>query len=175
MLYDRLKSRRSIRKFQNKEVEKEKMDVILKSALLSPSSRSIRPWQFIAITDTELIRQLSLCKDHGSQFLAGAPFAIIVIADQESSDVWIEDASIAAAIIQLTAQDLDLGSCWIQIRERFHSKQVTAEEYIREVLGIPEQYSVECMIAVGYPGEEKKPYEEDLLPYQKLHFNKFQV
>ena len=113
----------------------------------------------------------------GSWFtvLAGAPFAIIVIADQESSDVWIEDASIAAAIIQLTAQDLDLGSCWIQIRERFHSKQVTAEEYIREVLGIPEQYSVECMIAVGYPGEEKKPYEEDLLPYQKLHFNKFQV
>ena len=68
MLYDRLKSRRSIRKFQNKEVEKEKMDVILKSALLSPSSRSIRPWQFIAVTDTELIRQLSLCKDHGSQF-----------------------------------------------------------------------------------------------------------
>lgn len=173
MLFDILKSRRSIRKFQNKEVEKEKIDVILKSALLSPSSRSIRPWQFIAVTDPELIRQLSLCREPGSGFLAGAPLAIAVIGDKDSSDVWIEDTSIAAAIIQLMAQDLDLGSCWIQVRERFHTEKVTAGEYIREVLGIPEQYSVECMIAIGYPGEEKKPYEENALQYQKLHFDKF--
>ena len=173
MLFDILKSRRSIRKFQNKEVEKEKIDVILKSALLSPSSRSIRPWQFIAVTDVELIRQLSLCRGPASQFLESAPLAIAVTADKGASDVWIEDTSIAAAIIQLTVQDLGLGSCWIQVRERFHTEQETAEEYIREVLGIPEQYSVECMIAIGYAGEEKKPYEEESLLYQKLHFNKF--
>jgi len=53
MLYDLLKSRRSIRKFQNKEVEKEKIDIILKSALMAPSSRSRRPWEFIAVTDKE--------------------------------------------------------------------------------------------------------------------------
>lgn len=173
MLFDNLKSRRSIRKFQNKEVEKEKIDVILKSALLSPSSRSIRPWQFIAVTDAELIRQLSLCRGPASQFLAGAPLAIAVIADKGASDVWIEDTSIAAAIIQLTVQDLGLGSCWIQVRERFHSEQETAEKYIRDVLGIPEQYSVECMIVIGYAGEEKQPYAEEALLYQKLHFNKF--
>ncbi len=173
MLFDILRARRSIRKFQNKEIEKEKIDIILKSALLSPSSRSIRPWQFIAVTDSELLQQLSLCKVPAPQFLAGAPLAIVVIADKDSSDVWIEDTSIAATIIQLTVQDLGLGSCWIQVRERFHTDQEKAEEYIREVLGIPEQYSVECMIAIGYPAEEKKPYEEDKLPYQKLHFNKF--
>ena len=173
MLFDILKSRRSIRKFQNKEVEKEKIDAILKSALLSPSSRSIRPWQFIAVTDGELLQQLSLCREPGPQFLAGAPLGIVVIADKGSSDVWIEDASIAATIIQLTVQDLGLGSCWIQVRERFHTEQETAEEYIRKVLGIPEQYSVECMIAIGYPAEEKKPYEENMLLYEKLHFNKF--
>ncbi len=173
MLFDILKSRRSIRKFQNKEVEKEKIDAILKSALLSPSSRSIRPWQFIAVTDGELLQQLSLCREPGPQFLAGAPLGIVVIADKDSSDVWIEDASIAATIIQLTVQDLGLGSCWIQVRERFHTEQETAEEYIRKVLGIPEQYSVECMIAIGYPAEEKKPYEENMLLYEKLHFNKF--
>lgn len=173
MLFDILKSRRSIRKFQNKEVEKEKIDVILKSALLSPSSRSIRPWQFIAVTDAELLQQLSLCREPGPQFLAGAPLAIVVIADKGSSDVWIEDTSIASTIIQLTVQDLGLGSCWIQVRERFHTEQEKAEEYIRKVLEIPEQYSVECMIAIGYPAEEKKPYEENELLYQKLHFNKF--
>lgn len=173
MLFNILKTRRSIRKFQNKEVEKEKIDLILKSALLSPSSKAIRPWQFIAVTDTELIQQLSLCKEAGSQFLSGAPLAIVVIADQGLSDVWVEDTSIAATMIQLMVQDLDLGSCWIQVRERLHTKQETAEEYIREVLEIPEKYSVECMIAIGYPAEEKKPYEEHTLLYQKLHFNKF--
>lgn len=173
MLFDILRSRRSIRKFQNKAVEKEKIDIILKSALLSPSSRSIRPWHFIAVTDAELLRQLSQCREPGPQYLASAPLAIVVIADKGSSDVWIEDTSIASTIIQLTVQDLGLGSCWIQVRERFHTEQETAEEYIREVLEIPEQYSVECIIAIGYPAEEKKPYEENTLLYQKLHFNKF--
>ena len=173
MLSEILKSRRSIRKFQNKEIEKEKIDIILKSALLSPSSRAIRPWEFIAVTGSELLRQLSLCREPGPKFLAGAPLAIVVIADKDSSDVWIEDTSIASAIIQLTVQDLGLGSCWIQVRERFHTEQERAEEYIQKVLGIPEQYSVECIIAIGYPAEEKKPYEEDNLLYQKLHYNKF--
>lgn len=173
MLFDILKSRRSIRKFQNREVEKEKIDIILKSALLSPSSRAIRPWQFIAVTDAGLLHQLSQCRKTDARFLANAPLAIVVIADKGASDVWIEDASIAAIIIQLTVQDLGLGSCWIQVRERFYTEQEKAEEYIRKVLAIPEQYSVECMIAIGYPAEEKKPHEENELLYQKLHFNKF--
>lgn len=173
MLFDILKSRRSIRKFQKREVEKEKIDILLKSALLSPSSRSIRPWQFIAVTDGELLSQLSLCREPGPRYLAEAPLAIVVIADKDSSDVWVEDASIASTIIQLTAQDLNLGSCWIQVRERSHTEQESAGEYIRNVLEIPEQYSVECIIAIGYPGEEKKPYDENNLQYQKLHYNKF--
>jgi nitroreductase len=173
VLFDILKARRSIRKFQNKEVEKGKIDTILKSALLSPSSRAIRPWQFIAVTDTELLEQLSRCREPGPKFLADAPLAIVVIADKGSSDVWIEDTSIASIIIQLTAQDLGLGSCWIQVRERFHTEQEKAEEYIRKIMGIPAQYSVECVIAIGYPAEETKPYEENKLPYQKLHFDRF--
>ncbi|MGC6173120.1 nitroreductase family protein [Lacrimispora sp. 38-1] len=173
MLFDILKSRRSIRKFQNREIEQDKIDKILKSALLSPSSRSIRPWEFITITNGEIIKQLSLSKGTGSHFLAGAPLAVAVIADHTLSDVWIEDTSIASTIIQLAAQDLGLGSCWIQIRERYYTEEETAGDYIRKVLGIPGQYSVECLIAIGYPAEEKKPYEEDMLQSQKLHFNKF--
>ena len=173
MLIDILKARRSIRKYQKKAVEKEKIDIILKSALLSPSSRSIRPWQFIAVTDAELLWQLSLCREPGPKFLAEAPFAVAVIADKASSDVWIEDASIATTIMQLTAQDLGLGSCWIQVRERFHTEQEKAEDYIKKVLQIPEQYSVECLLAIGYPAEEKNPYEEAKLLYDKLHYNQF--
>ncbi|WHH61095.1 nitroreductase family protein [Petroclostridium sp. X23] len=173
MLYELLKGRRSIRKFQDKEVEKDKIDTILKSALLSPSSRARKPWEFIAVTDKELLRKLSQCREHGSVFLAGAPLGIVVIADSEKCDVWIEDSSIASIIIQLSAQSLDLGSCWIQVRERPHSENEKAEDYIKQVLGIPERYSVECIVAVGYPAEDKKGYDENELPYEKLHFNKY--
>ena len=173
MLFDKLKTRRSIRKFENKEVEKEKIDIILKSALIAPSSMSRKPLQFIAVTDTELLQKLSLCREPGPRYLAEAPLAIIVIADKGASDVWVEDASIASTFMQLVAHDLGLGSCWIQVRKRFHTEQETAEDYIKKVMDIPEQYSVQCILAIGYPGEEKKPYEENTLLYEKLHFNKF--
>ncbi len=93
MFYDMLKSRRSIRKFQAKEVEKEKIDTILKSALMSPSSRARKPWEFIAVTDRKMLQKLAECRQHNSIFLAGAPLGIIVIADRGASDIWIEDAN----------------------------------------------------------------------------------
>lgn len=173
MLYDLLISRRSIRKFSEKEVEKEKTDIILKSALLSPSSRARRPWEFIAVTDRELLLKLSQCREYGSQFLAGAPLGIVVIADPEACDVWVEDASIASIIIQLSARSLDLDSCWIQVRKRAYNERISAEEYIKQVLGIPEKYCVENMIGIGYSAETKKPYDEKDLIYNKIHYNRF--
>ena len=173
MFYDLLRSRRSIRRFQNREVEKEKIEAILKSALLSPSSRAIRPWEFIAITDRELLKKLSACRQGSSDFLAGAPLGVVVIADAGACDVWVEDASIASIIIQLSAQSLGLSSCWIQVRERFHADEIKAEDYIKRTLAIPEKYSVECIVAIGYTAEEKKAYSEDELLYSKIHINRF--
>ena len=173
MLLELLKQRRSIRKFEERAVEKDKLDKILKAALLAPSSRGRRPWEFIAVTDKELLRKLSECREHSSQFLANAPRGIVIIADSEKCDVWVEDASIASIIIQLTAQSLGLGSCWIQVRKRIAPDNRTAEEYIKELLGIPENYSVENIIAIGYPAEEKKPYSEDQLLYDKIHLNQY--
>ncbi|TYQ15670.1 UNVERIFIED_CONTAM: nitroreductase [Acetivibrio alkalicellulosi] len=169
MFYELLKERRSIRKFMDTKVEKEKIDIILKSALLSPSSRSRRPWEFIAITDMEVLEKLSLCREHSSAFLAGAPLGIVVIADQDACDVWIEDTSIASIIIQLAAQSIGLGSCWIQVRQRYHTEDKKAEDYIKEVLNIPDKYSVECIIAIGYPAESKSPAREEDLKYEKIH------
>ncbi|OPX44961.1 5,6-dimethylbenzimidazole synthase [Ruminiclostridium hungatei] len=177
MFLDLLKSRRSIRKFETREVEKEKLDTILKSALLAPSSRSKRPWEFVVVTDKEILQKLARSKEQGSSFLSGAPLGIAVIADHEACDVWVEDVSIASILIQLSAQSLGLGSCWIQVRERFHSESegVTADNYIKAVLNIPEKYSVECIIAVGYPAEEKRAYTEDGLLYEKLHVDNYKA
>ncbi len=172
-MLDILKTRRSIRKFQDKEIEKEKIDSILKAALLSPSSRSRRPWEFVLVRDKEALKILSQSREHGSELLEGAPLCIVVLADQEACDVWIEDASIASIIMQLTAHSLGLGSCWVQIRERLDKDNKKSEDYIKKFLEIPQKYSVECMIAVGYPDEVKQPYNEENLPYNKIHFEKY--
>ena len=173
MFYNLLKKRRSIRKYISKKVEKEKVDIIIKSALLSPSSRGRRPWEFIVVDDSNLLEKLSHCREHGSQFLKEAPLAIIVLADSKKCYVWIEDASIASIIIQLAAQSLDLGSCWIQVRERYKNEELKTEDYIKELLEIPNYYSIESIIAIGYPGENKDAHDESQLLMEKNHYNKY--
>ncbi len=172
-MLDLLRTRRSIRKFQDKEVEKDKIKLILKAALLSPSSKRRRPWEFVAVTDKKMLEKLAQCKEHGSQFISGAPLGIVVIADPDACDVWIEDTSIASVIMQLTAESLDLGSCWVQVRKRFSLDNKEAQDYIKDVLCIPEKFVVESIIAVGYPDEIKEAYDEEQLPFEKIHYNKF--
>jgi len=172
-MYELLKARRSIRKFQDKQVEDDKLDTILKCALLAPSSKGRQPWEFIVVTDRELLQKLSACKEHGAKFLAGVPAAVVVLADPEKCDVWVEDASIAAIIIQLAAQSLGLGSCWAQIRERFTVAGLPAEDYVKEILNIPGKFKVQCIIGLGYPAEAKPPHTEAGLQLNKVHYNRF--
>lgn len=168
-----LKNRRSIRKYKEKKIEKEKIGQLIKTVLFSPSSRNLRPWEFVVVDDRDLLAKLSQAKQHGSAFLKNAAIGIAVIADAEKCDTWIEDSSIASIILHLTAETLGLGSCWIQIRGRQHNDSVTAEEYIRETLNIPEKYKVESVIAIGYPDENKPPHDESELQYEKVHLNSF--
>ncbi|MBP8717976.1 MAG: nitroreductase family protein [Candidatus Atribacteria bacterium] len=155
MMLSIIKKRRSIRLFQDRRVEREKADQIIKAALLSPSSKNNNPWKFIVVEDKEILLKLSDSKEHGSKFLAKAPLAIVVMADPKQSDVWIEDASLAAIFMILTAQDLGLGSCWIQIRKRNHSVNLSSEDFIKDLLGIPDDLRILCLVAVGYPAEDK--------------------
>ena len=173
MFIELLRNRRSIRRYEKRQVEKDKIDLILEAALRSPSSRSLNPWEFIVVTDRELIEKLSMAKEHGSAFLKGAPVLVVVCADPERCDVWIEDCSIASILIQLQAQDLGLGSCWVQIRKRMHNSKKTAEDYVKEILGIPEKMVVESIIGIGYPAERKEPHPADSLQYKKIHLNRY--
>mgnify|MGYP000850990214 FL=1 len=141
-----------------------------KVALLAPSSRSRRPWEFIAVTDREALEQLSKVREHGSKHIAGAPLCIVVAADPEVCDIWMEDASITAIIIQLAAHSMGLGSCWVQARERFAPDHIKTGDRVKSILNIPEKYEIECLIAIGYPAEEKEPYKESDLKLDKLHF-----
>lgn len=166
-------ARRSMRKFTDEELTQEDVVALMKAALMSPTSKSTNSWQFIVVDDKETLQKLSLCKAHGAAFLANAALAVVVTADPMVSDVWIEDASVASIMIQLQAEDLGLGSCWIQIRERFTASGATAGEYVHEILDIPLQLQVLSVIAVGHKGMERKPFNEDHLQWEKIHINKY--
>mgnify|MGYP001068825179 CR=1 FL=1 len=112
--------------------------------------------------------KLSESKPHGASFLAEAALGIVILGDSEKSDVWVEDCSIASILVQLTAQSLGLGTCWIQIRNRSYNKDVTSEEYIQAFLKIPDHIKVESIIAFGYPTEERSGVTKEELDYSKI-------
>lgn len=163
-----IKNRRSMRKFTEEELSQEQVVTLLKAALMSPTSKRSNSWQFIAVDDKEILKQLAHCKEQASSFIADAALAIVVIADPLASDVWIEDASIASILIQLQAEDLGLGSCWVQVRERQAANGMPSDEFVREVLDIPLQLQVLSIIAIGHKGMERKPFNEDHLQWEKF-------
>jgi nitroreductase len=170
MFLSLIQKRRSIRKYLEKPVETEKIDQLIEAALRSPSSRGFNPWEFIVVTDKDLLEKLSRAKPHGASFLKNAPLGIVVCADPEKCDVWVEDASIASIFIHLAAESLGLGSCWIQIRKRMHDRTKTSHAYICNILNIPENLNVESIVAIGYPDEKKPPHRKEELLYQKVHY-----
>ena len=173
MFMDLLRTRRSVRQFQAKPVEKEKIDLLVESMLRSPSSRGLNPWEFVVVSDPQTLEGLAIAKPHGASFIKNAPLAIVVCGDPAKSDVWVEDCSIAALILHLTATDLGLGSCWVQLRKREHDAQTTSEEYVKELLGLPENMSVEAVIAIGYGKEDKPGNSKSSLLFEKVSYEKY--
>ncbi|HID69491.1 MAG TPA: NAD(P)H-dependent dehydrogenase/reductase [Desulfobacterales bacterium] len=173
MFIDLLRKRRSIRVFQDKEVEKEKIDLLMEAMLRAPSSRSLNPWEFVVVQNRETINALSKAKPHGSAFMKNAKLAIVICADPEKCDVWIEDCSIASLLLHLQATDLDLGSCWVQIRLREHNEHMSAEEYVADILGLKEGMVVEAIIAIGYPAKESTGHPESSLLKDRVSFERY--
>jgi nitroreductase len=168
-----VKKRRSMRKFTSEELTQDEVVAMLKTALMAPSSKQKTPWQFVVVDNKETLAALSHCKEQGAAFIADAALAIVVTADPLLSDVWIEDAAIAAIMIQLQAEDLGLGSCWAQIRERQTSAGTPAGDYVCELLDIPVPLQVLSIIAIGHKGMERKPFNEEHLQWEKIHINKY--
>ena len=146
---DLAQMRRSHRKFTDQEIDAEDVRLILRAALMSPTSKGQRAWQFVVVDDKTDIEKLADAKDLGSQFLKGAPLAIVVLGDPAQNDCWVEDGSIAAISMQYQAEDLGLGSCWIQMRGRGLSDGTSADTVIRGILDIPENLNVLCVLAVN--------------------------
>ena len=168
--YTLAQKRRSHRKFTEQPIDGDAVQQILRAALMSPTSKSCRAWHFYVVENKDILSKLSTCKDLGGQFIAGAPLAIVVTGNPNENDCWVEDGSIAAISMQYQAEDLGLGTCWAQIRNRGLQEQgLTATEVIRPLLQLTDDQEVLCIIAIGHPADERKPQNEDKLKWENVH------
>ena len=159
-----LTTRRSVRRFSPTEVSREVLLDIVNQALTAPSSRNMRTSRFIIVDDKLTLEKLAKMRDYGSEFMKDAAAAIIVAADTTKTDLWRENCAISATVLQLAVVDAGLASCWVHIGGRPRLKDVPegeqAEEYIRTFIDIPEEWSLECAIALGYSDYTPKPLPE---------------
>ncbi len=166
--------RRSIRSYSGEPVPMEKLNQIIMAGLSSASGRAVRPWELIVVRDRQKLIDMSGCRLKGtSRMLAGADAAIIVVAREDLSDVWVEDCSIVMANMHLMASALGVGSCWIQGRGREALDGRTTEEFLRALLRFPSEYRLEAILSLGMPDEDPAPTDPEGLPFEKVHINKF--
>lgn len=170
-----IKKRRSIRKFTAQPLLPADVERILKAGLLAPTSKSSMSWQFVVVEDKEVLKQLAGCKPHGAAYLKGASLAVVVLGDTTRSDVWVEDASVASIYMQLQAEDLNIGSCWCQVRNRFTATDTDAEQYIRDLLQIPYYYGVLSVIGFGYKEQDRQPINDADLLWEQVHVGTFRL
>ncbi len=155
-LLDIIKGRRSIRKYQSREVEQEKIDKILEAAQWAPSAANRQPWHFIVIQDPETRKKLGAIHSHG-RFMKESPVVIAVLGDPEANEKYfLCDPHQAIQNIMLMAYWLELGSCWMGVRgTSFESKMKT-------LLGVPDSLHLICTVSLGYPNEEQTKTRKEL-------------
>jgi len=166
-------SRRSIRKYTSQNIEKEKLDEILKVSLTAPTGRNLKPFELILIKEKNALNKLSLSKSIGSAMLKEANAAIIVLGNPEISNTWNEDATIVSFSIQLKAFELELGSCWINIKDRKTSDNTDSEVYIKNHFNIPSHLKIVSIISLGYPNEHKPPHDDKDMDFSKIHLERY--
>ena len=147
-LLDVILNRRSIRRYENKQIPKDILDKIIEAGRQSPSAVNKQPYHFVIVTDSEIKKKL---KSLFSRFLEKAPVIIVGCANTKAilTGKWATvDTSIALENMVLAAWSLGIGSCWIG---SFN------EQKVKEMLKIPKDWKVVALVTFGYPSEAPKP------------------
>jgi nitroreductase len=159
-----LKTRRSIRRYLNRPVEKEKIETIIDCAHLAPTAINIQPWEFIVLTDPKIKKAVADETDYG-KFIKDAPVAIIVLC--KNVKYYLEDGCAATTNIVNAAHALGLGTCWIA-----GDKKPYAEK-ILEIIRAPKDCRLVSLISMGYP-METSPSNQTKRPLNEvIHWESF--
>ena len=161
-MLDLLRARRSLRRFaDDRLVEPEKIDRLLEAALLSPSSKNLKPWRFVVVRDRETLLKLSSAKPQGASFLKHAALAIVVCGDMskalegDARAFWVQDCSAATENILLAAHALGLGAVWTGLYPNM--ERVDA---VSEVLSLTDNIIPLCTVVIGHPAEQPQPKDK---------------
>ena len=167
-------NRRSVRKYTGEAIPEEKVKLILQAGLASATSKNRKPWEFVVVQEKEALQTLAKCRAGAAKMLENAGCAIVVFGDTSvTPDVWVEDCSIAMSNMHLMADALGLGSCWIQGRCRETEEGQSTEGFCRELLGVPEFFSLEAILSIGVPAERPAGYTVEDLKEEKIHWEKY--
>jgi len=145
--------RRSIRRYQEKPVEAEKLDLLLQAAMAAPSAMNCQPWEFVVVTDPDKLAQFRTRLLFGNR---NAPAAVVVCGNPRLSPnpaarlFWVQDCSAAAENLLIAAVELGLGTVWVGVHPVAEFVRI-----VRQIVGLPRHVIPLGLIYVGYPAEEK--------------------
>lgn len=171
-MLEAIRKRRSIRKYLDRRVEKEKLNELLKAAMFSASAKGRRPWEFIVVTDEEIKKRLAGATPYAA-FASHAPVVIAICYDTGRGSRFKEDSSIAAAGIYLEATNQGLGACYIQISDGTEADEGDPEDFVKGLLAVPGHIRVHCLMTVGYPAKALEPHSDLEFDVSKVHHEKY--
>lgn len=149
---DIISNRRSIRKYEDRPIEKEKIEKLLRAAMQAPSAVNQQPWEFIVVENKDTLKKLSEMSPY-SKMVEGAAAAFVVLANSDNIKIptaWQQDMGAAVENLLLEAVHLELGAVWLGV--------ATVEDninYIKELFDLPETIKPFALIPVGYPSGQK--------------------
>ena len=146
---DCLMRRRSVRSYTGEPVTREELEKILVAGLIGPTGKGKKPWKFVVVTNPEKLEPLSSMRRPAPGAFKTAGAAIAVFGNPSVSDTWVEDCAVAMENMHLAADNLGLGSVWIQGRLREADAGGSASDRARAVLGVESGLELEAVLLVG--------------------------
>lgn len=170
MFLDLVKKRRSIRKYTEDPIPEADIEKILESGILAPTGDNVQGTEFIVVEDKKELEKLSEFKESDGKFIKNAAFAIAIIAKTDSV-TYSQDTCVAASYIQLAAEDLGYGSCWANCLGEYNTEGLSAEESLKQILDIPDDYYALGVISIGHKGQKRR--KKEILREGRIHRGKF--
>jgi len=162
-------NRRSIRKFEDRPVEKEKIDKLLRAAMQAPSAANQQAWEFIVVENKDNLKTLSLTTPYAKPVAdSGVTFVLLGNSDHFKVPTgWQQDMGAAAENILLEATHLELGAVWLGV-----ATSDAAVDYIKDVYKLPENIKPFAMIAIGYPDGQKNQFVDRYIA-ERVHYEQW--
>jgi len=158
-----IKTRRSVRDYEDKPISKEILEELIDCARLAPSARNVQPWEFVLVTKKDMLDKISRISEYGS-FIKDAAACILVIC--QDTKYYIEDGCAATENIMLAAKSLGIGTCWVAGDKKPYCRDIL------KLVNAPQDHKLVSIISLGYSSESIGAHGKRELK-EVLHWEKF--